>query len=399
MMRRSVDCLARVIATVLTAAPFFCAGARADPVAGVGVAGNVEYSNNPFLLNTTNTGAVRARVTVSPFIEDRTARSSLRVSGDASFSAYNRRYRDAIDLATQVGYSNRLSQHFSVRAGVSLNSSIGSSYNLSPIFEPPSTTNPVPRIIDITVIGFQERSTQAQASAGLSYSIDDRNSISLGYDGSVVRYPTSVGRSEYSNLRQNVSYSRILNSRINIGASVSVSRVNYFGGPLGDAVIISPSLDGTFRLASHWTLTAGLGFSSSRVDIGVGKLKSTDLSGSLSLCRSDTRTNFCLSSSRGTAASSFDGVRTTSTVGISYSYRINAHDSLSASGGYSRSSAPQRVLIGTATDYLSAATSFSRRFSDRMTGQITGGFSRSSFEGSRSSAFASIGINYSFGNR
>lgn len=398
MIRRTADCLARVIATVLTAAPFFCTGAQADPTAGIGVAGNVEYSNNPYLLDSANTGAVRARISVAPFIEEQTTRSSLRVSADASYSAYNRRYRSAIDLSSQVGYSSRLSRQFSVRAGMSLNSSIGSGYITSAIFEPPSTTNVLPPAIDLTLIGFQDRSTQVQANAGLTYSLDDKNSISIGYDGSVTRYPGTAGRSEYSNIRQNVSYSRVVSPRISLGASVNVSRINYLGGPLGDAVIISPSLNGNFRIAARWTLSAGIGFSSSRVDIGIGKLKSTDLSGNASFCRTDARTSFCMNAARSTAASSFDGVRTTSTAGLSYSYRLSARDSLSASGGYSRGSAPKRV-VGLPTSYFSGSASYSRRFSNRMMGNITGGFSSSRFLTTRSSVVASIGINYNFGNK
>ena len=398
MMRRTADCLARIIATVLAAAPFFSTGAQAEPTANIGVSGNMEYSNNPYLLDSGNTGAARARLSVSPSIEERTARSSLRVSADASYSAFNRRYRDAIDLSSGVAYSNRLSQQFSVRAGMSLNTSIGSAYSTAAIFEPPSPTTVVPPIVDLTLIGSQDRTTQAQASAGLTYTLDSRNSISIGYDGSVLRYPSQVGRSEYSNLRQNVSYSRVVNPRINLGASVSVSRVNYFGGSLGDAVIVSPSLDGTFRVAARWTLSTGVGFTSSRVDIGIGKLQSTDLSGNVNLCRNDVRTNFCVNAARSTAASSFDGVRTTTTAGVSYSYRLNGRDSLSASGGYSRASAPKRIG-GPPSDFLSGSTSFSRRFSDRMMGNITAGFSRSSFGTTRSNAFASIGINYNFGNK
>ena len=398
MIRRTADCLARVIATVLAATPFFSVAVRAEPTAGIGVSGNMEYSNNPYLLDSPNTGAVRARISVSPFLEEQTARSSLRVTADASYSAYNRRYRDAIDLSTQVGYSNRLSQQFSVRAGMSLNSSIGSGYATDTIFETPSPNTVPPPIIDLTLIGFQERTTQAQASAGLTYALDSKNSISIGYDGSVTRYPSGVGRSEYSSLRQNVSYSRVVNPRVNLGASVNVSRINYFGGALGDAVIISPSLDGTFRIAARWTLTTGIGFSQSRVNVGGGKLTSTDLSGNVNFCRSDARTNFCVNAARSTAASSFDGVRTTSTAGVSYSYRLNARDSLSASGGYSRASAPKRA-IGPPSDFLSGSTSYSRRFSERMMGNITAGFSRSSFISTRSSVFASIGINYNFGNK
>ncbi len=398
MIRGPIESLARVIATALAAMPFFGLAARAETVSGIGVAGNLEYSNNPFLLSASNTEAVRARISLSPFVEERTARSSLRVSGDASFSAYNRSYRDAVDLGAQVGYNNRLSRQFSIRAGLSLNSSINSIYNSNPIFEAPSPTNVVPKVIDITVIGFQQRSTNAAASTGLTYSVDDKNSISIGYNASVLRFPQGGGRNEYSNVSQNVSYSRVINSRTTLGASVSVSRVNYFGTSLGDARIISPTIDGTFRLAANWTLSGGVGFSTSRVDIGFGKRTSTDLSGNLSLCRNDTRTNLCFNGSRAAAASSFDGVRTTTTAGITYSYRINARDTLSASGGYSRSGAP-KLLVGTPNDYSSATTSFSRRFSNRMTGQITGGFSRSNLQGTRSTAYGSIGINYSFGNQ
>ncbi len=399
MTRRPVDCLARIVAAVLAAAPFLATLAHAESAGGIAVSGGLEYSNNPFLLTAKNTDAVRARISVAPFVEERTARSSLRVSGDASFSTYNRRYRDTVDLSTQVGYSARLSQQFSVRAAASVTSSVGSAYATSPIFETPTTANVPPRIIDITVIGSQERTSQAQASAGLTYSVDSRNTISLGYDGSVVRFPRASVRSEYSNLRQSASYSRVINSRANLGASVGVSRVDYAGTRLGDAVIISPSVDGTFRVAAHWTLSASVGFSSSRVNLGPIKLTSTDLSGSGNLCRNDSRTTFCLSASRAAAASAFDGVRTTTTAGLSWSYRVNGRDSFSASGGYSRSSAAKQLVASPPSDYLSATTSYSRRFSSRMTGQVTGGFSRSSFQGTRSSAFASIGINYSFGNQ
>ena len=398
MTRRPVDCFARIIATVLVGMPFFGITARADTLSGIGVAGNLEYSNNPFLLTGSKTEAVRARISLTPFIEERNAGSTLRVSGDASFSAYNRTYRDAVDLATQVGYSNRLSRQFSIRAGMSLNSSINSIYNSNPIFEAPSPTIVVPKVIDITVIGFQQRSTSAAASTGLTYSADDKNSFSIGYDASVQRFPQGADRNEYSNIRQNISYSRVVNSRVTLGGSVSVSRVNYFGGPFGDARVISPSIDGSFRLASNWALSGGIGFSTSKVNLGFGQLSSTDLSGNLSLCRNDSRTNFCINGSRAAAASSFDGVRTTTTLGISYSYRINARDTLSASGGYSRAGVP-KLLVGAPTDYASANTSFARRFSNRMTGQISGGFSRSSFGGTRSTTYGSIGINYSFGNQ
>ena len=396
MRRQPSYCLVRAIATALSATPFVCA-AQSETAAGIGVSGNVEYATNPFLVDGDNTAAVRGRVSISPFVEERTSRSSLRVSADASFSKYSRRYDDTIDLSTLVGYSNQLTRQLSIRAGASLNSSIGGLNNLNTLFQ-----NPVPGVVlppvDITIIGSQERTTQVGATAGLTYAINDKNTVSLGSSASVVRYPEASNRNEYSNISQSVSYSRVISPRISGGASVAVSRINYFGTDLGDALIISPSLDANIRLAANWTLTGSVGVSISRVNIPFGTLNSTDLSGGLNLCRTNVRSDFCLNGSRSTAASSFNGIRTTSTIGATYSYRVNARDSISASGGYSRSSVP-RQFLGEPTDYLSASTSFSRRFSDRMTGQVSAGFRRSDFRVTRSNAYASIGLNYSFGSR
>ena len=397
MTRKVIVSVARIIGAALAAAPFLFTAARAGTVtSGFSSSGTVGYSSNPYLLETTDGGVLRGQVSLSPFVEEKTSRSSLRVTANAAFSKFSRQYRDSVDLSTQVGYTNTITRQLSLRAGMSINSTIGGGGSTDRIFEPTSPTDVVPLNPDITLVGFQDRTTRVQGSAGLSFALDNKNSMTLGYDGSVLRFPNSRGRSEYSNLSQSASYSRVINSRLSVGASVSVARVNYFGGTLGDAVIISPSFNGSLRVSSQWTLSGGLGFSSSRVNIVGGRLTSTDLSASLSACRADTRTNLCFNGSRSTGASSFDGVRTTTSFGTSYSYKLNSRDTLSASGGYSRSAAPQFSTRGSTT-YLSGTTTYARRFSSQISGQLTGGFTRSTFEGTRSNAYASISINYNFG--
>lgn len=388
---------ARIIGAALAATPFLLSPARAGTVtSGINTSGNIGYSSNPFLLQSPDGGVARVDLSTSTFVEERTARSSLRVGANAGYSKFSRLYRDSINLGAQVSYSNTISRQLSVRAGLSMNSSIGGSYFTDPAFVTPDPTVVVPPVIDITLVGLQSRTTSVAASTGVTYAPDSRNSITLGHNGSIARFPGGIGRSEYSNISQSASYSRVINSRFNAGASVSVARINYFGNEFGDAVIISPSLNGSLKVARRWTLSGGVGFSSSRVNIVGGKLKSTDLSANLSACRTDTRTNWCVNGSRSTGASSFDGVRTTTSFGTSYSYKLSPRDTISASGGYSRSAAPQFSTRG-ATSYLSATTNYSRRFSSRISGQLTGGFARSTFAGTRSNAYASIGINYNFG--
>jgi hypothetical protein len=397
--RAFIVSVARIIGAALAATPLMLPMARAGTTtSGINTSGTIGYSNNPFLLDTPVDGVGSGTVTVSPFIEEKSARSSLRVGATAGFTKYTSRYRDSVNLGSQVGYTQTISRQLSLRAGLSINSSIGGSYFTDPTFATPSPTDVVPAPVDITLVGLQSRTTSVQASTGVSYAPDNKNSFNLGYSGSIARFPGARGRSEYSNVSQSAGYSRVINSRINAGASVSIARVNYFGTTLGDAVIISPSVNGSLRLARQWTLSGGVGFSSTRVNIFGGKLTSTDLSANLSACRTDKRTNFCLNGSRSTGASSFDGVRTTTSFGTSYSYQITSRDSISASGGYSRSAAPKLSARG-GTSYLSGTTTYSRRFSGQISGQVIGGFTRSTFEGTRSNAYASIGLTYNFGGR
>jgi hypothetical protein len=391
--------VARVVSAALAASPFMASVVRAGTVSsGVGVSGAAEYSTNPFLLDTTNGGVVRGYVSVSPSIEEKSARSSLRVSANAIFSKYSRKYRDSVDLSSQVGYNAVLDRGLSVRAGVSISSTIGAGYENSAVFVTPNPDDVVPRPIDFTLVGTTQRTTSARGSAGVNYAVDAKNSLSLGYDVAVLRFPTAGGRNEYSNLSQSASYSRVINPRLSLGASVSVARVDYFGTALGDARIISPSTNASLRVARQWTISGGVGFSSTRVNVVGGAFTSTDLSGSLSACRADQRTNFCLNGGRSTGASSIDGVRTTSSLGVSYSYKITSRDTLSASGGYSRSGTPRLSIVGPTT-YISASTRYERRFASNISGYVAGGFTRSTLEQTRSNASISMGINYNFGSR
>jgi hypothetical protein len=397
--RAVIVSVARIIGATLAATPMMLPMARAGTTSsGINASGTAGYSSNPFLLDTPGGGVASGSVSVSPFIEEKSARSSLRVGATAGFTKYSSRYRDSINLSSQVGYSQTISRQLSVNAGLSLNSSIGGSYFTDPAFTTPLPTDVVPPIVDITLVGLQSRTTSVQASTGLSYTPDNKNSFNLGYNGSIARFPGARGRSEYTNVSQSAGYSRVISSRLNAGLSVSVARVNYLGTALGDAVIISPSVNASLRVARQWTLSGGVGFSSTRVNSLGGKFTSTDLSASINACRTDTRTSFCLNGSRSTGASSFDGVRTTSSFGTSYSYKITSRDTISASGGYSRSAAPRLSARG-ATSYLSGTTTYSRRFASNISGQIIGGFTRSTFEGTRSNAYASIGLTYNFGGK
>jgi hypothetical protein len=397
-MSGAIESVARLVAAMLATSPFLSFAARAETVTGVGVSGSTEYSANPFLLNAKDTAAVKGQLTVSPFIEARSARSTLRVASSASASVYSRRYRETLDLSTQVDYRNAVSRNLSVRAGVAANSTVFGSYNLANIFAPVVNPGVAPQIIDITLVGSIERTVQASGSMGASYNIDDKNLLTLDYSGSVVRYPKSIGRPESATIGQTVGYSRTLSARASVGASIAVSKVNYFQRSFGDSTIISPSLNGSVRLSAQWTLAAGIGLSFTRINLGGPRLAGQNLSGNLNLCRADSRSNFCVTGSRATSASAFDSLRITTSAGANFSYKLSARDSLSASGGYSRSTAPSQ-LRGLPIDYLTGTTSLSRRFSDRLSGNVTAGFARSTFGGTRSSAYGLIGINFSFGKQ
>lgn len=394
--------LLTLVAGAAASSPLLCPVAQADPVYGMTLSGRTEYSTNPFLTAANKAGAARADISASPYIEINGARSQARLSATLSHSEYSRIYDPTTDYGLQLDFSRTLSPRANLRGGAAYNSSATGNYRPEAvgITGVPSI---LPNPTDITLVGFQDRRNQFRGSLGLGYTADSRNSISLDYSAVILRAPDTplingVRQGEYSSISQNFGYRRVINSRLSLGVSAGVNRINYFGTSLGDATIISPNVNASYRLSGRWNLSGSVGMSILRQTTFFGRDTSRNLSASLSACRIDTRDQFCFSGSRDVAPSSLGAARKTVSMGATYQYRLSARDTLNFSGNYVQS---DEAFLGPVdkVKFITGGMGFKRQFNNRFALDVNAGFNTARYQTSRSDARVGIGISYLLDNR
>jgi hypothetical protein len=396
------DRLLTLVAGAAASSPLLCAVAQADPVFGVSVSGRTEYSTNPFLTSVGDAGAARADISASPYVEINSKLSQARLSATLSHSEYSRLYDPTTDYGLQLNFSRTLSSRANLRGGAAFDSSATGNYRPEEvgITGVPSV---LPNPTDITLVGFQDRRNQFRGSLGLGYTADSRNSISIDYSAVIVRAPDApllngVRQGEYSSISQNVGYRRVINSRLSLGVSAGVNRINYFATTLGDATIITPNVNASYRVSGRWNISGSIGMSILRQTTIFGRDTSRNLSASLSACRSGTRDQFCFSGSREVSPSSLGAARKTISLGASYQFRLSARDTLNYSGNYVQSN---EAFLGpiAKVKFISGGMGFKRQFNNRFALDIGAGFNTTRYQSSRSEARASIGISYILDNR
>jgi hypothetical protein len=396
------DRLLTLVAGAAATSPLLCSVAQASPVYGVGFSGRTEYSTNPFLTAASKAEAARADVSIEPFVEINSARSNLRLGATLSRSEYSRLYNSATDYSLKANYSRTLSSRANLRGGLDFSSNSTGDYRPLDV-DVSGNPSVLPNPTDITLVGFQDRRNQFRAALGIGYTADPRNSISLDYSAVATRLPNvplinGVRQGEYTSISQSFGYSRVINARLNIGASVGVNRIDYYRTTLGDSTVITPSLTASARLSSRFTMSGSVGMSILRQTTIFGRDTSRNLSASLSLCRIDTRDQFCFNGSRDVSPSSLGSARKTLAFGSTYSYRLSARNTLSFSGNYVQS---EETFFGPVqkVTYVTGGMTFKRSFNDRFALDVGAGFNRSTFQTQRSAVRVGIGLTYLLDNR
>jgi hypothetical protein len=402
MTRAFKDRWLRLFAGAVASMPFMQIAVRADPIIGVDVNGRVEYATNPFLDDRSNAGAARGVVTVAPYIEVNDPRSQWRLGATVSRSEYSRIYNGTTDYALALKYNNQLTSRLSLRGAAAFDSSATGNYRpeaISVTGIPPILPNPT----DITLVGLQDRRNQFRGAIGVAYRPDARDSWSLDYTGVVVGLPDTpliagVRQGEYSSISQNFGYNRTINAKLSVGASVGVNRVDYRRAVLGDSVIISPNINASMRLSSRWNASGGVGVSILRQTTFFGRNTSRSLAANLSLCRLDTRDDFCFSGSRDVSPSSLGAARKTTSVGATYSYRVTSRDEVAFNANFIQS---DEAFLGPVSkvNFYGGGMTYKRNVNNRLALTVDAGFSQSEFARTRSDARVGVGISYHLDNR
>ena len=386
--------------------------AMAETLFSADVSAGINTATNPYLFDGGDTSSVSATVSVSPTMTVRDEAGDFRLTGFAQHEEFFSRYPSAQNFAVDASYDRRLNAQLSVNAGVGFNSSITGANQLffgNPIGGGIVDPTLPPILEDLTLNGLRQRRTSFQTQAGLVLKPGARDQWTLDYSGAFTRYPSKSSSNflnDFDYYGQTLGYTRTLNSRTSIGASLGVSRTNYRGLSQGDGLIISPQLTASTKLDSRWTLSGSLGTSITRTTTLTGRETATTLAGSLSACRGGERSTFCLTGSRSALPTSFGGIRAQTAVGVSYSRRVDELSDISASANYSRASEPLFNTTGAgltsqSVDYVATSVTINRKLNQRLSGYISGGYSESfeKLRNQRANFQVSAGIKFSLGAR
>lgn len=417
--------------TVLVGLSIAASPALAQNRLTVDASASAGIATNPYLDAGPTPTAVNGTLGIRPSWVSERPLTTFRIDADAEVNFYNQGYGTNGSVTVQGSGTHKLSAYTTLNASLGyINTIVGSFNDVGvPIGSPliidiptvvgtPASDALVPVIqpslpnfvADPALNGIGRRRQAYLASGGIATMFTPRDQIAFNMAVSANRTNGSnrldrvgfanVG-ADFDYVTPSVSYSRVINSNFNVGASFSVGFTNYRGTSIGDATIYQPSLTATRVVSERWTLTASLGAGIANLNELDGTTRtSTSLNGAASLCRKDTRWTACVSASRQTLPSSFEGVRTQTSVGGSLNYLMNARDNLSLNGGYSHAGDPlQRNIIGVrdgSTDFVNASGSYSHRFAPALSGFVTLGYAKASDDVARRDAnlTALAGVTY-----
>jgi hypothetical protein len=359
-------------------------------------------STNPFLENGSTPNAFNATIGARPSWISERPLTTLRLDGNVEATFYDQGYGTNESASVQGSATHRLSEYTTINAALGyVNTIVGSfngvgGYAGVPVSTIPAVTPATPAtdtvIIPIVEPGLPfflndpslgaigRRRQTYQASGGISTVLSPRDQLSASMSFSANR--GGGGLDDFNYTTPSVAYSRALGERFSVGATLSVGFSNYLGRSVGDATIYQPALTISRGFTSRWTLTASLGAAIVDTDLGaLGNDSSVSFNGSASLCRGEERWSACLTASRQTVPSFFQGVRTQTSAGGSLGYRLSANDDLAFNANYSRADEPvvRTPLVGARSDaieFVNATGSYSRRIGRALWGNIVLGYAK-----------------------
>lgn len=377
---------------------------QAETRAWVNTSLNAEIATNPYLQTGPKTSASSGVVSVSPGVKFIDSVKTMSLTGDYRHREFSRRYNSNNDYSVNASLVQKLSPRLDYNANIGFNSSVVGANDLLTFGANPTNGGLFPPLPgDIALNGLRQRRQAINGGVGLGYTADSRNNVQLQGGFSIVRFPSGSTAAEYDNASGSIGYNRVLNSRTSVGLNVAVSRADYRRTSFGDATTISPQATFSTKFGASWSLTASLGVSHSKIGGIVGKSGQDSISGRLALCNSTSRAKFCLNGSRSVQPTSFGStVRPQTSVGATYSLRLDTKSTIDASANLLRSSqiSQGNIVTGRSVDYGQASLTFSRRISQRLQGTITASYADSYRDPlpRKANSSVNIGMSYAFGD-
>jgi hypothetical protein len=343
--------------------------ACADEIrASADVTATAGWTSNPFSEVGHNQGSADVDVNVRPTVSLVAEHSVLSLNGLFDYQHYFSKYDDSNDYGAGLDYSATLSSRLNTHADVRYDSAIIGGFNaIIPVTDPTVTQPVVTTGPDLALIGSRQRRSTLSFADDTGYTLSSHDSLTANAYYSQSRYGGGLANfSNYHGYGGGAGYSRRISSHLQLGAQASVSRYDY-DGPQGNSKVYS--LQATFKdqISDTWSTSGALGVSFSDQSLGG---KRTNLTGNVQLCRLSPRATLCLNLSDAVLPTGGTGTVNTKTAGVSYSYHLTEHSTISASGQYSRNDEPVQALqipqFSYGNSYITASANYDRDLQHRI---------------------------------
>jgi hypothetical protein len=395
--------LEKSLPCMIAAVPLLISGAaEARTTLDIEGAATGRVASNPYLVQGTDRSAASIELSLTPRVTINEAEGSISLQGTVRHSEFTRNY-PASDAVTATATGDwRLDPRTRATANLGFDESIaGETGNF--VRDPSAGAV----IDDFTLSGLRVRRRLIQSGLGVSHQPDARQNVSLNVFASSTRVLGSrqgLTTGSYATYGGAFAYSRTLSERATVGFSVNSLRYECRSGPACSTFIVQPELTGSLVLARLWTLEGSAGVSIARQRFAPLNDAQTTVSasGSLSLCRKGTRTDFCLTGRREVEPTSGNGAQSTTSLSSYWRYRLSERDSISADVGYADSSGEQLRSLGAGGfRYLNARLTGTRQLGPRLFLNLQAGYANSSspLVGERANIDGAIGLSFSLGRR
>jgi hypothetical protein len=365
------------------------------------------YDTSPFLFlqQGGDTEAASVRLQLAPSISQSGARNSFRLSGRAEHVEFSRRYGSFQNFGADLVTTNRLTERLQANTGLTFVSDIPGANLANPVFDAPVLDGEVispglpglPVGNDITLLGQLQRRTLYGGNAGLNYQLNEREELRWSVAFSANRFGLE-GFADSDFASQQISYSRQINSRLNLGALVDASIINFSDEAFGNVRTVSPQILLTTQLSDWFEANGSIGVAIARIESPLGNETNTFMSGNLSLCYKRPTNTLCLAGSRQVLPAGIGGALVQTTGGISYSARLSERETIQFGGNYGRASQPFGDFGG--FESINGFARYERQIRERVRFFANGGYQQVTDNRSveASNIQGSIGISINYGN-
>jgi hypothetical protein len=414
-----VAALAAQVATQTgTSAPPPTSGDTTAPTRGVGESTYVDleagagYSSNPLQSLNGNNGAAFGRISARLVHTRVSERTTTVVSAFAQGLFYTRHY--GVEESFDVNGRHDAAVNEKLRVFIAGDASYDKGGQLQtqilaipglPLL-PGTTMQPTlltPGGDFLTVTG---RNYRLRADAGGQLALSPVDSLNFASGVEHDTFKSGNLDTRFTSVPVSLGYNRQLNTRTTIGGRV-VGQFTHYSGTLtngvADSRVITPELTAQLLLSEHVTFSGDLGASFSSVDDGLRTRRSTGLAADANLCSASERSTLCAHAAVQQQAATAAGPARDVSVGVDYSRRLTADDTLQFSLSADRYSNPVILVSGesfTNATSARAVVNYSRKIGNRWFGGVNLSARKIAETGPDPDAdlSASLFIRYRFGN-